>query len=197
MRVPEWAEKTIRDVGGVNELGKPNFRIVWGAERMTVMGGKWAEFDNSGNKTGDVVECRKVTKYPDFEDRWILEQYTYPEMTRDEWTANFTKNIDGQFIETMGPYPENGEYELLKVLEVKGQFVPLTSTVLDAIIHVAKINKHIPAKDRMEFSRLRREREAKAKASHKEAILQGVRRPSWALNPHVVLSQMKEGVSHG
>ncbi len=191
----------------MNELNKPNFRIVWGSDRMTVLGGKFSDFDNSGNKIREITEYRQMPKYPDAVDRFIVEQYTYPEMSREEWEYKFTQIIDGIPIETMGPYPEQGDYECLKVLETPctckdkceqpnkhKRFVPLTATVLDAIIHVARLNKHIPAKDKVEFARRRRERQEKATDDRMMDIIKGAKRPSWAVNPHVVLSQMKEGV---
>lgn len=210
MQVPEWAAQRIRLEGGINELGKPNFRIVWGGSRMTVLGGKFSDFDDSGNKIREITEYRQMPKYPEAVNRFVVEQYAYPEMTRSDWEYHFTKLIDGIPIETMGPYPEQGDYECLKVLETPcnckdkcenrnkhHRFVPLTATLLDAIIHVAKLNKHVPVKDRIEFARKRRERQAKADDDKMTEIIGKASRPSWALNPHVVLSHMKEGVFNG
>ena len=202
--VPEWLIDRIRRYGGVNDMGQPNFRIVWGNDRIAPVGGKWQKLDEHGTPCGYRVETQMVPKYAEGINRWILEMWQPPPMSEEEWHAHFTQNIDGIFIETLGPYPANGDYELVKVLETpctcKGnctdqnrhhRFVPLTATICDALIHVATVNKHIPVKDRMEYRRKQREREDAAKSQRLEDAIKGIGRPSWARNPHVVLSEMK------
>jgi hypothetical protein len=204
-KIPDWMTKRIRDEGGVIEDGRPAFRVVWSNDRMAMVGGKWNKFDGSGNITGSTIETRLMPKYVQAPNRWIVEQYVPPEMDEEQWIALTVKNIDGLMIETLGPYMPNGDYELLKILQTPcrceancedplrhNAYVPLTSTIMDAIIHVARINKQIPKQDRLAYQKRKREREEAAKENRLDSAISSISRPKWALNPHVVLSEMKE-----
>lgn len=203
-KIPDWLTKRIRDEGGVTHDGRPAFRVVWSNDRMMVAAGKWNKFDSSGNVIGSTIESRQVPKYVEAPSRWIFEQFCPPTMDESEWEEQFTKRIDGITVETLGPYPAEGDYECLKVLQTPcpcegnctdplrhNAYVPLTSTIMDAMIHVAKVNKEIPKKDRLEYRVKQREKEEQAKDTRLTQAIRSIGRPKWALNPHVVLSEMK------
>jgi len=145
-----------------------------GCDRFTFIGGKWTHHDASGNETGSHVGVEKVLKYPEARERYIFEMLLMPEYMRAEWEILFTDWIDGERIETLGPYPENGEYELIRVLEkmrvsrrtgevLKREFVPLSESLCDALVATAKLNKELPAKHKLMAAQERRDREEKAK----------------------------------
>lgn len=195
--------KRIRDDGGIIE-GKPAFRVIWGNDRLVPITGKWNKFDGSGNIIGSVVETRMVPKYLEAINRWAVEQWVPPDITEEQWAALTVKNIDGVMVETCGPYPANGDYECLKVLQTPcpcvgncadplrhKSYVPLTSTIMDAIIHVARVNKHIPKKDRVAYAQQQRADAERAKDARLDSAIKSIGRPGWARNPHVVLSEMK------
>lgn len=132
-------------------------------DRFTHIGGEWKHFDDSGNITGSHVGLERVLKYPEAKDRYIFEMWCPPENYGDErtWKEAFTQLINGQFIETLGPFPRGGEYELVKVLETpnKKVFVPLTEAICDAIVYTAKMNKELPSRIKQEYARDRRAKE--------------------------------------
>lgn len=180
--------------------GKPLFRVIWGADRFTVVGGTWKKYDENDNYMGEVVEERFVTKYPQFEERWIMEMWCPPENygNPDDWETATCAWIDGKKIHMLGPFPREGEYELLKVLETpehknkakSRQYVPLTSTVVDAMIAVAKMNQHLPKTIRMEYVKDQREKKLKREEEHRSEILAKYR-PAFR-EPYVVVPQQYE-----
>lgn len=150
--VPRHLEKRITKLGGRAENGWPLFRIVRGCDRMQIMGGE------------------KVIKYPSTEDRYVFEMLMFCEMSPDEWAEKFTIYVDGKRTEILGPYPENGEYELVKVIEkvrvdqrtkkvISKEFAPLTATLCDALVETAILNRNLTAKHRQEAAQERRAKE--------------------------------------
>lgn len=134
---------------------------------MTWIGGAWKDYDANGNFLRETVEVREVPKYPEALERYVFECWMPPENygSEREWELLFTQWIDGQRIETLGPYPRHGEYELLKVIETPKtkQFVPLTDTICEALVTTAKLNRDLPQKVKLEWIRRRNEREEAAK----------------------------------
>src|SRR5258708_24853633 len=119
-----------------------------GCDRFTFIGGKWLHHDVHNNETGSHIGVERVLKYPGTEDRYIFEMWMSPEYSPREWEALFTQWIDGERVDTLGPYPENGEYELVRVLEkvhidkqtgavLRKEFVPLTESLCDALVLTA------------------------------------------------------------
>lgn len=160
-------DKRVTGIGGLAENGCPLFRVMRGCDRFAHIGGEWKHFDANSNITGSHVGLERVLKYPDAKDRYIFEMWCPPENYGDErkWKESFTHLINGQFVETMGPFPREGEYELVKVVETptKRAFVPLTEAICDALVATAKLNKELPLRIRQEAARDRREREDKEK----------------------------------
>ena len=154
------------------------------------MGGAWKKYDDSGNLIGEVVEEKLVTKYGNSENCWIFECWCPPENygSAIDWDTNFTKLIEGKWIKTLGPYPHNGEYELLKALVTpKGFAVPLTGTIVEALVAVAKQNRDLPKRIRMEAFRDAQKKEEKAKEQRQIAIIENLARPSWAKDDSYII----------
>lgn len=173
--VPSHLEARITDKGGRSPNGLPLFRVIWGADRLTVIGGEWKKYDDSGNLTGTEIEEKLTVKYLNAENRWIFEVWCPPENygTPEEWETNHTKIINGKTIRELGPYPANGEYELVKVLETpnKRAFVPLTATICDALVAVAVRNQHLPKEIRMAHYRHQQEKVKTEQVLKRAAII--------------------------
>ncbi len=137
-----------------------------GSDRFTWIGGRWKKFDSNGNPIGEHIGVERVLKYPEAEDRYIFELLCPAENygTPTDWELNFTQWIDGQRVETLGPFPRAGEYELVKVIETptKRAFVPLTESICDALVQVAKLNKELPERIKREAARQHREQQERA-----------------------------------
>lgn len=191
-KVPDRIQNRIAKIGGLAPDGiRPLFRMVWGRERLTVIGGAWKKYDSNGNEIGEVTEERWVPKYPNALDRFILEMWCPPENygTPEEWTRNFREFINGQFINVLGEFPRAGEYELVKVLETpaKKAFVPLTDAIVEACVTTAKLNRELPARIKVEASRDRRAKEEEAQKQRDIAIIENCEKPWWAKQPHIVV----------
>lgn len=135
----ELAERLVHS-GGTNRLGEPNFRVVWGGNRLTWIGGKWTDRDIHGNVQRETIELRRVPKYLPV-DRWHIERWTPPECygSPDQWYARTTEIEDGIRIPALGPYPSRGEYEHCFTLNgTNNEFVPLTATACDWVVRAIK-----------------------------------------------------------
>src|SRR6266850_2223812 len=193
-KVPDRIQNRIAKIGGMSPDGnRPLFRMVWGRERLTVIGGAWKKYDSNGNEIGEVTEERWVPKYPNALDRFIIEMWCPPENygTPEEWDRSFREFINGKFINVLGEFPRMGEYELVKVLEtpIKKAFVPLTDAIVEACVTTAKLNKELPARIKVEAGRDRREKEEREKDERLAAIIENCERPWWAKQdrPHIVV----------
>lgn len=132
--------------GGVNRLGEPNFRVVWGGSRLTWIGGRWIDRDANGNAIREAIELRQVPKYVPM-DRWHIERWTPPEDygSPEEWYARTTEVEDGIRVPSLGPYPSRGEYEHCFTLSgSKDEFIPLTATACDWVIRAVEWARQRP-----------------------------------------------------
>jgi hypothetical protein len=196
--VPARLEKRITEIGGLSPNGKPLFRVVRGIDRLTWIGGPWKDYDSNGNLVREVTEMRNVPKYPDAIDKYVFEAWMPPENygSETEWELLFTKWVNGQRIETLGPFPREGEYELVKVLETPRtkKPVPLTDTICEALVTTAKANRELSFNVKLEAIRRRREREEQAKEQRLIDRLDDMAFPEWSRDgkPHIVVPSVSE-----
>jgi hypothetical protein len=144
---PDSVERRLRLAGGINRYGEPNFRAVWGWSRLTWVGGRWEDRDAPGNLIREVVELRQVPKYVPF-DRWHIERWVPPEVygSPQQWYAQTIEVEGSRTIPALGPYPARGEYELCFTLEgPRGEFVPLTAMVAEAVARLIELSRSVPA----------------------------------------------------
>lgn len=177
-------------MGGLAPDGvSPQFRVVRGCDRFTWIGGKWNHFDASNNITGYHIGAERVLKHPELADRYIFEIWLGPEMTEREWEERFTQYIEGVTVQTLGPYPGNGEYELLKVVQgpKTKAFIPLTEAICDGLVNTAKLNRDVPAKHKVLAAQERREKEEAASKQKRIDMIENMSRPSWAQNPYIIV----------
>jgi len=199
--VPHRLIKRVTERGGLAPNGLPNFRIIRGCDRFTWIGGKWNHHDESGNVTGSHIGLERVHKHPESKDRYLLEVLCPPENYGSElvWETMFTEYIDGIRVETMGPFPREGEYELVKVIEReyrdskgvtwKKEFVPLTPTICDAIVDTAIRNRDLPERIKKEAKRAMFAEQEKAEDQKLCDKIRKIEeaRPEWAKNEHVIM----------
>jgi len=139
-------QERVARAGGINHLGEPNFRVVWGGSRLAWIGGRWTDRDAEGSVIRETVELRRVPKYIPH-DRWHIERWSPPEMygSPDAWYAQTIEVEDGIRIPALGPYPSRGEYEHCFTLNgPHGEFVPLAGAACDWIIHAIEWSRRQP-----------------------------------------------------
>src|SRR5258708_32135384 len=76
---PEAVARSLELAGGINRFREPNYRAVWGWNRLAWIGGKFEEHDPAtGSLLREVVELRQEPKYPAI-NRWHIERGVPPE----------------------------------------------------------------------------------------------------------------------
>lgn len=199
---PESLVQRIRDLGGINAHGEPNFRIIWGWKRLAWHGGKFHDRDGSGNLLGVRIETRLEPKYSP-PNRWYFEAWLPAEAygTPESWDKETVEWIDGVRVETLGPFPRKGDYEQVMVLQtpLRGgcktrgacycggclEFAPLTETAAMAILDAVKMSRTLPGV----MKRLAREERQKQAAKEREERALGLleeKRPAFS-GPMVVV----------
>jgi len=165
---PESVARSLALAGGNNPFGEPNYRAVWGWNRLAWIGGKFEEHDPAtGSLLREVVELRQEPKYPAV-NRWHIEKWLPAEAygSPRAWYAQTIEVANGRSIPALGPYPSQGEYEHCLTLEnAKGQFVQLTATAAEHIARAIEWSRNHP---RSTSRRSLYEREARAERASDE-----------------------------
>jgi hypothetical protein len=165
---PESVTRSLELAGGKNPFGDPNYRAVWGWNRLAWIGGKFEEHDPAtGSLLREVVELRQEPKYPAV-NRWHIEKWVSAEAygSPRAWYAQTIEVANGRSIPALGPYPSRGEYEHCLTLEnAKGQFVQLTATAAE---HIARAIERSRNRPRSISRRSLYEREARAERASDE-----------------------------
>jgi hypothetical protein len=133
--------------GGINRFGEPNYRAVWGWNRLAWIGGKFEERDPAtGSLLREIVELRQEPKYPAV-NRWHIERWLPPEAygSPRQWYAQTVERENGVSIPALGPYPSRGEYEHCFTLEGPcGEFVQLTPAAAEHIARAIECSRSSP-----------------------------------------------------
>ena len=143
---PESVARILELSGGRNRFGEPNYRAVWGWNRLAWIGGKFEDRDERGALLRERIELRKEPKYPAL-DRWHIERWVPPEVygSPRTWYAQTNELAGGQTVAALGPYPSRGEYEHCFTLETpKGEFVQLTPTIAEHIARAIECSRCAP-----------------------------------------------------
>ena len=133
---PRDVARRVARVGGANRFGEPNYRVAWGWNRLTWIGGKWTLFDSHGNATGARIELRREPKYVPIE-RWHVERWMPPESygSPEFWRLSTSEEEDGIRIAALGPYPARGDWEHVFTLEgPSGEFIPLNALAVEYVV---------------------------------------------------------------
>ena len=144
---PDAVARSLACAGGINRYGEPNYRAVWGWNRLAWIGGKFEDRDPAnGSLVREVVELRQEPKYPAV-NRWHIEKWLPPEVygSPRAWYAQTIERENGMSIPALGPYPSRGEYEHCFTLEgPRGEFVQLTPTVAEHIARAIEWSRKFP-----------------------------------------------------
>jgi len=170
---PDWATRALRLAGGVNRFGDNNYRVVWGWNRLTWIGGKWEDRNVAGELLREVVELREEPKYAP-PDRWHLERWVPPEAygSPRAWFANTIEIENGRSIPALGPYPSLGEYEHCFTLEDPcGEFVQLTPEVVAHVARAIEWSRGLAPSVRKSALTRRNEHEERSYDAHADAVL--------------------------
>jgi len=158
---PESVAHRLLRAGGINRFGEPNYRAVWGWNRLAWIGGKFEDRDEHGTLLRERLELREEPKYPAV-NRWHIERWLPPEAygSPRQWHSQTIERENGISIPALGPYPSRGEYEHSFTLEgPRGEFLQLTPTVAEHIARAIECSRNHPrAKSRAKLY----EREARS-----------------------------------
>lgn len=132
---PDSIAQRLTLAGGVNRFGSPNFRAVWGWNRLAWIGGKFEDRDDTGNLVREVVALRLEPKYPQL-NRWHIERWLAPETygSPRAWSAQTRETCGTTSVLALGPYPARGDYEHVFTLETsRREFLQLTPTIAERV----------------------------------------------------------------
>ena len=140
---PENVAHRLARAGGINRFGEPNYRAVWGWNRLAWIGGKFEDRDEHGVLLRERIELREEPKYPAV-NRWHIERWLPPEAYSSprQWYAQTIERENGVGIPALGPYPSRGDYEHCFTLEgPRGAFIQLTPTVAEHIARAIEFSR--------------------------------------------------------
>jgi hypothetical protein len=133
---PATVAHRLARAGGRNIFGEPNFRAVWGWNRLGWIGGRWTDRDPAtGSVLRETIAMRLAPKYFPL-NRWHIERWCAPETygSPEQWARNTLEIEDGRNVPALGPYPSRGEYEHVFTLEdPRGNFLQLTPTIAERL----------------------------------------------------------------
>lgn len=208
--VPEWITHRVNRVGGMNQFGRPNFRVIWGGNRTHRVGGKfkrvlYSKSDIIGQPeiavVTEVAEIRTLLKYHPF--RWHLEKWLGPESygTREEW---YEQTFDPECnFHTQGDYPVEGDYEHVFYLgqcshmkpedtewcalckACSGEYIPLEENyhILELQIRALQMSAGVSKKDEQVALFLREDQKRQERNKRVSARVMEAMRPQLALQP--------------
>jgi hypothetical protein len=144
---PESVARQLELAGGRNPFGEPNYRAVWGWNRLAWIGGKFEERDpHDGSLLREVVDLRLEPKYPAV-NRWHIEKWLPAEAygSPRAWYAQTLEVQGRENVPALGPYPARGDYEHCFTLEdARGNFVQLTATAAEYIARAIEWSRKNP-----------------------------------------------------
>jgi hypothetical protein len=143
---PASIAERLQIAGGSNRYNEANYRVIWGWNRLTWIGGKFEDRDAEGELVREVVELRQEPKYPQV-NRWHVERWVPPEAygSAKSWYGQTIERANGQSIPSLGPYPERGEYEHCFTVETAaGEFLPLTCSIVEQVARAVEYSRSLP-----------------------------------------------------
>jgi hypothetical protein len=159
---PKEYQDRITAAGGTNRYGEPHFKLVWGEAHKTRAGGYWEQ-------EGGAVGYRDV--YLNDSPCWLLLEWHDPSEYGNP-TSYYIENYDeATGLQILGEYPYKGKYEVLFILRdtriENGQLVvdnmPLNAMLIDTVIPLMILGKHISHERRAQALKELKEREEQEK----------------------------------
>ena len=149
---PESVARRLGMAGGMNRYGEANYRVVWGWNRLSWIGGKFEDRDEHGELVREVVELRHEPKYAAV-NRWHVERWVPPEAygSPRAWYEQTAERADGKSVAALGPYPGRGEYEHCFTIQgLNGEFVQLTPAIVENVARAIEWSRGMPRGKRRE-----------------------------------------------
>jgi len=140
---PDHVAHVLQLAGGSNRFGEPNYRAIWGWNRLAWIGGKFEDRDEHGVLIRERVELRREPKYPQI-NRWHIERWVPSETygSPRDWYSQTTEHDGAQSVPALGPYPSRGDYEHCFTLETPlGEFIQLTATIAEYIARAIECSR--------------------------------------------------------
>ena len=162
--VPKEIQVIATRAGGLNLYGEPNYRVVWGWSRLTIIAGEWEDFDRHGNWIRTVGEYRWEPKNMPF-DRWHLERWLPPShfISREHWYEITKEEFNGVEFAALGAFPSRGEYEGCYVFEnPDGSYQRLSCYVVETVCRALNYQRNISDQERREAIAKRQEKMEKS-----------------------------------
>ena len=157
----EAVARRLQRAGGFTRFGEPNYRAIWGWNRLAWIGGRFEERDpETGALLREVVELRQEPKYPQV-NRWHIERWVPPETygSPRAWHAQTQETAGGRSIPALGPYPSRGDYEHCFTLEgPRGEFIQLTPTMAEYLARAIEYARRQPRLKRRQAIEAREQR---------------------------------------
>lgn len=204
---PQWLADKLTELGGKNPHGQPNFRVIWSGNRLAWHGGVFHERDDSGNVLRVQARHALMPKYPDVVNRWICEMWVAPEVfgTPETWEQETVEWREGLRIETLGPFPRHGEYELVFVLQspLTGRcarkkfcecgkcmaYVPLTEAAAVSVLQMVNMSRMASPALRIAARHAEEERRANARKEEQRLQLDELERSQLFRGPAIVVPE--------
>jgi hypothetical protein len=121
---PSDVQRRLARVGGLNRFNEPNFRVVWGGQRLDPLG------------------FQRYSYGPNLLERWILEVWRPPEEYGS--VASWKKNEA-----SLGPFPNRGDYELFAVVNASGDgFKQITPEIAEYAVEMYRASRKMSDADR-------------------------------------------------
>jgi hypothetical protein len=164
--VPESIARRILSAGGANLFGEPNYCVVWGEDRIVPITGRW---DDNG-----AIETRFEPKYFPTE-RWHLEKWCPPEDygTPEKWELMGREIWGAVTVDTAGPFPSRGDYELVLTLMQPGtgDFIALNATVAEWLVNLLVQSRNFSFWQRRQAIEQREERLKRQRIARRASML--------------------------
>jgi len=165
---------------GQNPCGENLYKVVWAEGETELSGGIWHDHMDPNKPAGALIyknglvmdenplvgqkaEYRRVQKYPDTQ-RWLLVKWLPPSYSREQYRERFTDVDSG--MNYLGPYQEQGTYELCYKLERKGGFMPLTLAIVEYYCRLIEAGKDYSSAQKRIAQEVRIEKQKRAWETH-------------------------------
>ena len=189
---PMEIEARLATIGGRNPFGLPLFRVVWGLDRIVKIFGDWEDWQEvqvgplTNQKTirlkSTVRELREVPKYEPREC-WHLERWCPPSDygSPEKWYEWGKEVVNGETLDTAGPFPSEGDYELCFSLTrnglATGEPIELISSVVEELVRalVASKNNYTFAQRKAAIEQMRAAKDRVAVGRYEAVLRNGLR----------------------